>query len=179
MEGGSAPSQGCYLHKTKRTQKKSGQTCMSRVGFEATIPGFETVQDVSLGRTETPSSSSKQRRCHVDCNGRTTHCLEASALDLIEELSKNSPVVTEDTHRKPYSGYPVSQTRFEQSTSRIMSREMYRLVKLLELTHLYPKCFGFSVYILQVYTSAIAGTQERSRDWLSPALLRLPSCEVT
>jgi ribosomal protein L4 len=40
-DGGSAPSQGRYVHTTTGTKKKRGQTSMSRVGFEPTIPVFE------------------------------------------------------------------------------------------------------------------------------------------
>jgi hypothetical protein len=41
LDGGSALSQGCYLHRTTRTEKKRGQTYMPRVGFEPRVKVFE------------------------------------------------------------------------------------------------------------------------------------------
>jgi hypothetical protein len=41
MDGRSALSQGRYLYKTTKIQNKCGQTSISRVGFEPTIPGVE------------------------------------------------------------------------------------------------------------------------------------------
>jgi hypothetical protein len=41
FDGGSALSQGRYLHRTTRTEKYRGQTFMPKMGFEPTIPVFE------------------------------------------------------------------------------------------------------------------------------------------
>jgi hypothetical protein len=41
LNGSSALSQGRYLHREIKTQKKRGQTSVPRVGFEPMVPVFE------------------------------------------------------------------------------------------------------------------------------------------
>jgi hypothetical protein len=50
LNGGSAVSQGRYLHRTTQTQNKHTQTCMPRIGLEPTIPVFERAKTVRASR---------------------------------------------------------------------------------------------------------------------------------
>jgi hypothetical protein len=58
LDGWSALSQGCYLHRTTHTQNKRRQTFVRRVGFEPTIAVFERTRIFrALDRAATDSGA--------------------------------------------------------------------------------------------------------------------------